>query len=298
MTYRPSDKGTAVIFSGKNQHEGVAVTNGTRYILTGKLQLYTNTYSYIIHHTYHTFMYILCIRIGFCNYIDPDKSHTQFLSTYQPQYDGHAATGITTTTTHSTTSTSTTTTTSAITTTSATTHSTTSIASTATASADTQERVRILTNSHAGIHIGDILRGIRVYNTYTHPSNNTTSQITLQQLIDDKNGGTLILVNNMTLSQIQNIVKKCGQFLDNRMCTLLIERDSIGHNSDLYNDSEKAEEAEGDLDTPKSSYLIGKGHNSDLNYEQRDVVKNSDVTMSKGKYWCFDDYLFLSPMNI
>lgn len=34
-TYRPNKAGSAVLFSGKNRHEGVPISSGTRYILTG-----------------------------------------------------------------------------------------------------------------------------------------------------------------------------------------------------------------------------------------------------------------------
>ena len=35
LTYRAEKKGTVFLFSGKNRHEGVATTEGTRYIMTG-----------------------------------------------------------------------------------------------------------------------------------------------------------------------------------------------------------------------------------------------------------------------
>ena len=63
VTYRPARQGSAVIFSGKNEHEGVAVTGGTRYILT-----------------------------GFCSFTSTDRGHATFLAGYDRVYDGSAAT--------------------------------------------------------------------------------------------------------------------------------------------------------------------------------------------------------------
>jgi len=62
--YRPTEAGTAVLFSGKNLHSGVAITSGVRYILT-----------------------------GFCNYVEKDVSHENFLLSYDKCYDGSAAQG-------------------------------------------------------------------------------------------------------------------------------------------------------------------------------------------------------------
>lgn len=67
---RPQKAGAAVLFSGKNLHEGLPVTSGVRYILT-----------------------------GFCEYvneIDPDNKtspHSLFLRDYDSKYDGYAALG-------------------------------------------------------------------------------------------------------------------------------------------------------------------------------------------------------------
>lgn len=68
-TFRPSKPGTAVLFSGKNLHEGLEVTSGVRYILT-----------------------------GFCEYVDEcdedcPTPHSVFLRGYDPVYDGRAAAG-------------------------------------------------------------------------------------------------------------------------------------------------------------------------------------------------------------
>lgn len=75
ITCRPSKAGTAVLFSGKNLHEGVTVTTGVRYILT-----------------------------GFCEYTHDDSSgdhihpnleasHEAFMKEYDPLCDGYAAKG-------------------------------------------------------------------------------------------------------------------------------------------------------------------------------------------------------------
>lgn len=70
LTCRSQKAGSAVLFSGKNLHEGLAITSGVRYILT-----------------------------GFCEYVyesDPDERnspHTSFLRDYDVKYDGHAALG-------------------------------------------------------------------------------------------------------------------------------------------------------------------------------------------------------------
>ena len=68
-TYRPAKPGTAVMFSGKNLHEGIEVTSGVRYILT-----------------------------GFCEYVDEcdedhPTPHSVFLKSYDRVYDGEAAAG-------------------------------------------------------------------------------------------------------------------------------------------------------------------------------------------------------------
>ena len=61
VVYRPSDVGTAIAFCGKQLHEGVPVTSGVRYILT-----------------------------GFCEYNNCDRagSHESFLEDYDPRWDG------------------------------------------------------------------------------------------------------------------------------------------------------------------------------------------------------------------
>jgi hypothetical protein len=56
--YRPG-RGNGIIFSGKQLHEGVALTGGTRYILT-----------------------------GFCSYDPEDGSHESYLLSYDPRWDG------------------------------------------------------------------------------------------------------------------------------------------------------------------------------------------------------------------
>jgi predicted 2-oxoglutarate/Fe(II)-dependent dioxygenase YbiX len=54
VTYRPANVGSAIAFSGKNMHEGVAITRGIRYILT-----------------------------GFCTYTDKsDQTHEAFMQCY------------------------------------------------------------------------------------------------------------------------------------------------------------------------------------------------------------------------
>jgi hypothetical protein len=69
FTCRPQKAGSAVLFSGKNLHEGLAITSGVRYILT-----------------------------GFCEYVhernfDDRCTHTSFLRDYDVKYDGYAALG-------------------------------------------------------------------------------------------------------------------------------------------------------------------------------------------------------------
>jgi hypothetical protein len=70
ITCRPQKAGSSVLFSGKILHEGLAITSGVRYILT-----------------------------GFCEYVyesDPDVKrcpHALFLRDYDVNYDGYAALG-------------------------------------------------------------------------------------------------------------------------------------------------------------------------------------------------------------
>lgn len=59
VIYRPSHAGSAITFFGKKMHEGVAVTKGVRYILT-----------------------------GFCEYDNEDGSHDSFMSNYDYRWDG------------------------------------------------------------------------------------------------------------------------------------------------------------------------------------------------------------------
>lgn len=63
--YRPQKAGTAVLFSGKNLHEGLEVTGGVRYILTGFCE-----YA--------------------CDYAERSP-HENFLCDYDQKYDGNAA---------------------------------------------------------------------------------------------------------------------------------------------------------------------------------------------------------------
>lgn len=67
MIHRPSKAGSAVLFSGKNLHEGVPVTSGVRYILT-----------------------------GFCEYAydcSDTTPHEAFMKDYKKLHDGYAAQG-------------------------------------------------------------------------------------------------------------------------------------------------------------------------------------------------------------
>ena len=61
VVYRPTEVGTGIVFCGKQLHEGVSVTGGVRYILTGFCE-YNN-----------------CDRVG---------SHESFLEDYDPRWDG------------------------------------------------------------------------------------------------------------------------------------------------------------------------------------------------------------------
>lgn len=62
--YRPVDAGSCIAFHGKNRHEGVPITGGTRYVLT-----------------------------GFCTYFDPfdETPHDTFMDEYSIESDGSAA---------------------------------------------------------------------------------------------------------------------------------------------------------------------------------------------------------------
>lgn len=67
VTYRPQKAGSAVLFSGKNLHEGVALTGGMRYILTG-----------------------FCEYVHNCSELSPQEA---FMKTYDAIHDGFAAQG-------------------------------------------------------------------------------------------------------------------------------------------------------------------------------------------------------------
>lgn len=59
VVYRPRGVGSAITFCGRKLHEGVAITRGVRYILT-----------------------------GFCEHNNEDGSHTAFMSNYDQRWDG------------------------------------------------------------------------------------------------------------------------------------------------------------------------------------------------------------------
>ena len=79
ITCKPQKAGNAVLFSGKNLHEGVAVTTGIRYILTGFCE-----YTYHVIDNDHT----INNNTNMLN-----NAHDSFMNDYDPIYDGYAATG-------------------------------------------------------------------------------------------------------------------------------------------------------------------------------------------------------------
>lgn len=212
-TFRPDDMGTVVIFSGKNEHEGVAVTSGVRYILT-----------------------------GFCAYDNTDKGHATFLAGYDRQYDGSAATARPRT---------------------------------------SPTKARTIGDGDdecsGGVHTGDILRGIRVFNRRNDGNENREGKgDTANTQKDDEDGGTLIRLDGLSTSQVHQIVSDCGRQLDGRECTILIER--------LRDDDDDDVGALGSDSGSDSS-------TTDLQYEQRHIRKIAGSLLNKGKFWSFDYFL-------
>jgi hypothetical protein len=209
-TYRPDKVGTAVIFSGKNEHEGVAVTSGVRYILT-----------------------------GFCAYDNTDKGHATFLAGYDRQYDGSAASARL------------------------------RMGPLEDSGGGKGEREIEEDEERGGVHTGDILRGIRVFNRKSDDNDSGSSNVSgdVASASDDADGGTLMLLEGLSTSQVHQIVADCGRRLDGRECTILIER--------LRDDDDRG----------------GPDSESDLQDEQRHVRKIAGSLLNKGKFWSFDYFL-------
>lgn len=250
-TYRPSKVGTAVLFSGKNMHEGVAVTSGIRYILT-----------------------------GFCYYRNPDKSHRTFLTNYLSEHDGSAAGG------------------------SSKTHNP---QLDSTVEHKTIPRVALKlkrAESSGGVHTGDVLRGIRVFNNKMNETDSVgrfNASTTTRRLEDDTAGGTMVMFDGMSVSEVQQMVRYCGARMDSRNCTLLVDRDDgdEGQYEDDEENSAKGEQgvmdmgntADEDSELLKGGSPIIEENSTELDEERRFVCKTVDAIVGNGDYWTLDSML-------
>jgi hypothetical protein len=88
VTYRPAGVGTAVIFSGKNMHEGT-----TMYSCEVPLCVILSTLLFFVHAGVPITSGVRYILTGFCNYRNKNTDHEVFMSSYDPYYDGSAASG-------------------------------------------------------------------------------------------------------------------------------------------------------------------------------------------------------------
>jgi hypothetical protein len=88
VTYRPPGVGTAVIFSGKNMHEG-----STIYSCEVLLCVIFSILLLFVHAGVPITSGVRYILTGFCNYKNKNTDHEVFMSSYDPYYDGSAASG-------------------------------------------------------------------------------------------------------------------------------------------------------------------------------------------------------------
>ena len=178
------------------------------------------------------------ILTGFCSYDNPDKSQSTFLAGYDRQFDGSAAT--------------------------------------ARATGISNSDGVVDNDAVQGIHSGDILRGIRIFDRCkavagslptTFPRSDVTED---QNIVNGENdASTLISLDGLTTSQVHQLVRDCGRLLDGRECTVLIER--------LPQDNDNDDDANVEW--------------TDLQCQQRHVRKISGSLLNKGKYWSFDYFL-------
>ena len=82
--YRPQKAGSAILFSGKNLHEGVALTAGVRYILTGFCEYEYDIHSGVTPHAafmkdysaVHDGLYTSCLHVSFFFHINFSNSNS------------------------------------------------------------------------------------------------------------------------------------------------------------------------------------------------------------------------------
>ena len=187
------------------------------------------------------------ILTGFCSYDNPDKSHSSFLAGYDRQYDGSAATAR------------------------------------VTSARNPDDSLDDDDDSVQGIHSGDILRGIRIFDRSKADVESNSGILSRSDVADirgageDKNSrlngvddaSTLISLDGLTTSQVHQLVRDCGRLLDGRECTVLIERLPENDNDN------------GDTDVELT----------DLQCQQRHIRKISGSLLNKAKYWSFDYFL-------
>ena len=195
-TIRPSIAGCAVLFSGKNLHEGVPITGGIRYILT-----------------------------GFCTYsrstiTENEDNHEAFLLDFDMVRDGSAA-----------------------------------ISPSKIVSLDSICSPNDIVDgddSELGIHDGDILRGLWKYSS-ADPSSNQ---------------GDMIMTSDLSVAQVQTILKQVKQNLHGRNLCCLVERI-------------RETDSGGNIPT------------RDLVWEAKYIKTQSQTILARGWFWYSDD--FLSP---
>jgi hypothetical protein len=108
--------------------------------------------------------------------------------------------------------------------------------------------------NEGGIHTGDILRGVWIYN---ESINNDEKDANAVGAAD----GMFVLTDGLKEVAVQELVRKSAFDSKGRECHVLVERDDV---------------------------LADEGRN---NQEQRHICKQSSNLLSMGKYWSYDYFL-------
>jgi hypothetical protein len=223
--------------------EGVPITSGVRYILT-----------------------------GFCNYVEPDFSHQKFMASYDPLYDGSAASGKRGRNADDI--------------------STNSRSAFEIGDSDSDSDVETsgssdglgTTETDTGIRTGDLLKGIWVYHsdltslqqietlttlkTYEgsdpNRSREGTQSVDGQQesMLESKSeSGVYVLTDGLSTKEIMKVVGFSRGSSRARACSVLVKRDD-----------------EADEESPR-------------NEVQRNFPRIAPGLLSTGKYWSYDECL-------
>jgi hypothetical protein len=223
--------------------EGVPITSGVRYILT-----------------------------GFCNYVEPDFSHQNFMASYDPLYDGSAASGKRGRNAND--------------------FSTNSRSALDIGDSDSDSDVETsgssdglgTTETDTGIRTGDLLKGIWVYHsdltsleqietfttlkTYEGSDPNRSTEGTQSvdgqhesKLEAESESGVYVLTDGLSTKEIMKVVGFSRGSYRARACSVLVRRDN------------EAEE-----ESPR-------------NEVQRNFPRIAPGLLSTGKYWSYDECL-------